>query len=221
MSGNSLIIIIQARMSSRRLPGKMLKNMHKMPLLYWVIERVKKIKHKYPIVVATSVDKSDDLIFEFCEKNNVACFRGSLENVSKRFLDCAKFYEIESFVRINGDSPLIDPRIIEKGIEKFQTLKPDMVTNVFPRSYPKGQSVEVLKLSTFSKYYKLMNKQSHFEHVTSFFYENPSYCSIYNFSNNEDFSKIQHSVDSQEDFNNIEQIIMNQGINVSYEDILY
>ena len=97
----------------------------------------------------------DDKIENFCIEKDIPCFRGPLEDVAKRMLDAAQYYKKDAFVRINGDSPLIDPCIISNAIKIYQNKNYDLVTNVFPRSFPIGQSVEVIRTSTFNKMYNL------------------------------------------------------------------
>ena len=113
----------------------------------FLIERVKRSKYKNRIIVATSSNNSDNSIEKFCKNEKINCFRGNLTNVTKRYSNLIQDYNLKSFVRICADSPLIDPKIIDKAIELFKNKDDyDLVTNKFPRSYPIGQTVEVLKL---------------------------------------------------------------------------
>ena len=149
-----MIIIIQARFSSKRLPGKVLKKCCGKPLLKWTIERISSIKKPPKIVVATSNNDSDDNIYRFCKENNIKCFRGSLNNVIKRMIDACEEYKSSHFVRICGDSPIIDPEILGNVLEISKTVDVDIITNTFHRTYPKGQSVELIKLSALQNLFK-------------------------------------------------------------------
>ena len=201
-----MLIIIQARLNSFRLPRKVLLEVYKKPLIKYLVSRLNGITHD-KICIATSDQPVDDEIDGFCKENNISCFRGSLEDVAKRMLDAAKHYSADAFVRINGDSPLMDPKVIEEGIEIYQNSDYDLVTNTFPRSFPVGQSVEVIRTSTFEKAYQNMSTINHFEHVTKYYYEHPDEFRIRNFANERDLSSYRLVVDTPEDLKRIEEII--------------
>ena len=197
----NLICIIQARMSSKRLPMKMLKMVNKKNILERVYcQVIKSNKIKFPIV-ATSLNKEDDLIYKFCKKKNFNVFRGSLNDVSKRFIDIIQYYSLEKFIRINGDSPFILPALIDSAIDFFDQGNYDLVTNIFPRSYPKGQSVEVVKSSALIDSYQFQSS-SQKEHVTQYFYENSSKFNIKNFNLSSDFNYLSLAIDNQNDLAN-------------------
>ena len=122
-------------------------------------------------------------------------------------LEAAKEIKADAFVRINGDSPLIDPAIIDQSVNIFQNGKYDLVTNVFPRSFPVGQSVEIIKFITFEKVYQRMSQPEEFEHVTKYFYNHPDDYRIYNLTNETDLSHYRLVVDTPEDLYRIRKII--------------
>ena len=168
------LIIIQSRFTSKRLPGKALKKVKKKEMLLHLIKRLKqkKIFHN-KIIVATSNSISDDKIIKFCEKNNIKYFRGPLHNVFKRYLLIIKKFNLDYIIRINGDSPLIDYRIIVRAIKKFKEYKSknvDMITNTLTRSFPKGQSVEVINSKTIININDYIKKI--IKHVTKYIYDN-------------------------------------------------
>ncbi len=191
--------IVQARMSSRRLPGKMLREVAGKPLLGYLLERLAQIKAWDGFVLCTSTEPSDDPIVDYCQQHGVACYRGDLENVANRFLGVLNQYGFEAFVRINGDSPLLDQAIIEQGIGLFQSGDFDLVTNVMPRSFPPGQSVEVVNAETYRRAYTQMSTAEEFEHVTKHFYLHPESYRIQNFSAPMDCSGVHLAVDTQDD----------------------
>jgi spore coat polysaccharide biosynthesis protein SpsF len=200
-------IIIQARMSSSRLPGKVLKNVCGKPMLAYLLERLSHCKNTSEIVVATSNDRSDQPIADFCSVLKVACFRGSLANVAKRIHDALSCYGFDVFVRISGDSPLLDQRLVDTGLNLFLNGECDMVTNILPRTFPKGQSVEILNSDVFAQaFYKMIDQQD-LEHVTPYFYRNSEHYRIRNFESEIQSGHIQLSVDTDEDFLNFERII--------------
>lgn len=192
--------IIQARFSSQRLPGKVLKPVAEKPLLLYIIERLKRCSGIDSIVIATSTEPSDDPISLFCTNQGIPCIRGPLEDVAGRFNKVLDTHPWDAFVRVNGDSPLIDQDLIDEGIRRFREGRYDLVTNVFPRSYPPGQSVEIVRSSTFRSMYPVMNKPEHREHVTLFFYENSGKFSISNFHSGRKYNDFHLAIDTQEDF---------------------
>jgi spore coat polysaccharide biosynthesis protein SpsF (cytidylyltransferase family) len=199
-------LFIQARLNSERLPRKVLKKLNGKYLLEYLIERIKKISN-LNFTIATSSKATDDPIFEYCSRNKISCFRGPLEDVSKRMLDAATYFKADYFIRISGDSPLIDVDIINQAINIFENGNFDLVTNIYPRSFPVGQSVEAIRTKSYKRAYKKMNTLEHFEHVTKYYYENSSDFKIKNFKNNLDYSSYRLVVDSNEDFKRMSNII--------------
>ena len=201
-----MLAIIQARMSSRRLPGKVLMNISGQPMLAWVCRRTMQAKNVDQLLVATSNQSSDDPIEEFCSQENISCCRGSLNDVVSRFLFALRIKDRNEFVRINADSPLIDPYLIDWAIDIFLKGQYDVATNVFKRSFPKGQSVEVIRRSAFESMYSDNLTLDELEHVTKAFYKNAIKYKIKNFNSDISFADIQLSVDSQNDIDMINLI---------------
>jgi spore coat polysaccharide biosynthesis protein SpsF len=199
-------VIVQARMSSQRLPDKVLTMVNDKPLLQYLLERLAHCSSIDQIVVATSEDKSDDPIEVFCHEYGVLCFRGSLPNVAKRFYMALQKYNLDAFVRVCCDSPMLDQKLIDQGV-KLLNEEYDLVTNVLPRSYPVGQSVEVIRTSTFEMVYEKMSRSDHFEHVTKYYYEHSDEFRIKNFSNDKDLSSYRLVVDIKEDLQRLEKIV--------------
>lgn len=177
------------------------------PLLLYTIERLKHCQDIDAIIIATSTESSDDPVSSFCARHNVPCIRGPLDDVAGRFDIVLDSYPWDAFIRVNGDSPLIDQHLIEKGICHFQAGYFDLVTNVFPRSYPPGQSVEIVRSRTFRKTFPLMNTPEHLEHVTLYFYQNPEKFSICNFSSEKDYRGLHLAIDTPEDFSRFASIV--------------
>jgi len=199
--------IVQARMSSRRLPGKILKEIHGKPLLLYITESLAHCSTLCDLVIATSAEESDDPVETFCKDKNLQLYRGSLNNVASRFLEISRRRKWDAFVRVNGDSPLIDPQLVDRGAELFCSDRFDLVTNVFPRTFPPGQSVEVVNCATFQSLYSVLSSEEDFEHVTRYFYQNPDEFRIKNFTSETDYSRIHLAVDTPEDFRFISSII--------------
>jgi spore coat polysaccharide biosynthesis protein SpsF len=216
-----MLCIIQSRMSSSRLPGKMMLDIYGRKLLGRVIDRVRLAKLVSKIIVATSIDPSDDPIKKFCDDEAVICYRGSLENVALRFKDIVQFENAESFIRINGDSPLIDPVLIDSAISYFQFSDCDLVTNVGIRTFPKGQSVEVILTKTYIKAYENSTTKEQREHVTKIYYENFDKFRIINFTSGGNFKSINLCIDTLEDKIQIENILkQTENVQIGWKDLL-
>lgn len=196
----NLMVFIQARLNSTRCPGKVLRELNNTPLLRHVVDSVKRVGCKYAVLTS---DMGTDLeIAQFCTQNSISCFRGNLDNVAKRFLDAGKYFNVDAFMRISADSPFIDWKLMSSGLKVFEESKPDMLTNVMPRSYPKGQSIEILSYDLFRREYRNFCEEGDFEHVTKYFYRNADNFRIINLlqPDNIDYSNIQLSVDTEDDF---------------------
>ena len=186
-------------MSSKRLPGKVLMKIQGKTLLERVVERVSKSKHVTKIIVATSKHNTDMPLRELCFKKKIECYAGSLPNVARRFYEILKKFNSKYFLRISADSPFIDPQLIDKCLFKFNNTNSDIVTNVFPRTFPKGQSVEIIKSSVFKKNLPKIKKKAYLEHITKFFYENKKNFKINAIINNKNYSKFNMCVDTASD----------------------
>ena len=203
-----MICILQARISSKRLPKKVLKKINNRSILERVINRLKRSKEIKKIIVATSVSVDDNSIVNFCKKNKISYYKSNLNNVFLRYYETIKSYNIRNFVRITADSPLIDPEIIDKAIRLFKKNKVDIVTNTFRRSYPKGQSVEIINSNLIlNNLHNVSKSRSYKEHITSYFYANEKKFKIYNFSLKKNLSSINLSVDTLSDFDFVKKII--------------
>lgn len=199
--------VIQARMGSQRFSGKVLKEINGKPLLLYLIERLRKSSGLSVIVIATSDDKSDKPIIDFCTVKGIPYFKGSLKNVAKRFDDLLSIFTFDAFVRINGDSPLLDQRLVTQAVDVFCKSSYDIVTNVQKRTFPKGQSVEVIKSDVYRSHYPLFTDEYDREHVTPYFYRHKERFSIFNIESGKDMGSVQLSIDTPEDFLVMEKMI--------------
>jgi spore coat polysaccharide biosynthesis protein SpsF (cytidylyltransferase family) len=195
----SIGAIVQARLSSSRLPGKVLHPVAGRPLLVYLLESLSHCAHLADIVVATSTEPQDTPIARLCQELNIKCHRGPLADVAGRFKEVLDAYPFDAFVRVCGDSPLLDHRLIDRALEIFRGGDYDLVTNIFPRSFPSGQSVEVLRTAAFRRGCELMQEADDLEHVTRFFYRHPQGIKIHNFQAEENFGAISLAVDTPED----------------------
>lgn len=174
--------------------------MNNRPLIWYVFKRVAMAKFTKKILVVTSTKKSDDALVKVLKKYKINYFRGDLNNVAKRMYSAAKKYKRKRFMRINADSPLIDHEIMQKIYNLYKKNRNfDIVTNVFPRTFPKGQSVEIIKTELLDKFKKEFSKKDQ-EHVTSFFYNNYKSFKIKNLKNNKgNLSNLNLAIDYKKD----------------------
>ncbi|HET8892663.1 MAG TPA: hypothetical protein VFM96_01000 [Gaiellaceae bacterium] len=196
-------VVIQARMSSERLPGKVLALLADKPALGYLLERLS----RYRVVVATSTEPSDDAVADFCAERGTLCMRGPLQDVAGRFASVVATLGVDAFVRVSGDSPLLDPLLVEEGIALFEKLRPDLATNVFPRTFPKGQSVEVMDARTFLAIEPELTDASDREHVTTFFYARPERFRIENFAADVPAPDVNLAVDTPGDLERLDALV--------------
>ena len=155
---------------------------------------MKKSKFKNNLIVATSDKSSDDRLVRLLKKKKIKIYRGNLKNVSERLYETALKLKEKYFVRVSGDSPVIDVKILDKLIEIFKKKKYsnyDIITNVFPKTFPKGMSFEIIKREIISKNMKFMTENEK-EHVTKYFYKNSAKFKIKNLEN---FNKKKYNLD--------------------------
>jgi spore coat polysaccharide biosynthesis protein SpsF len=202
-----IAVVAQARMTSVRLPGKVLRPLDgERPTLQFLAERVRHCERADAFVVATSDDPSDDPVAELCERLGVTSHRGPLQDVAGRYLEVVDRFGLDAFVRVTGDSPLIDQRLIDHGIELFLQGDADVVTNVFPSTFASGHSLEVVDAGAFRRAYAEMSEPPHFEHVTKYLYTHPEGFRIRNFERTPDEGALD-SIDTEDDARLIEGIL--------------
>ena len=205
--------IIQARMGSSRLPGKVLMNSgNGMPLLYYVINQLRHCSKVKNLVIATTTNQEDDEIEKFADNNSVDVFRGKEKDVLDRYFQCAKKYSFSTIVRITADCPLIDPQIVDKVIEQFFSGNYDFATNTLTRTFPIGTDVEVFSFSALKRTWESAQLPSEREHVTPYL-RNERNFKIINVQNDKNISSLRLTVDRIEDFELIKQILKNISIN--------
>lgn len=215
-----MLAIVQCRFNSSRLPGKALLKLSGKEILSRCVSRVKSANLVSNVLVATSKNKTDIPIVEFCKSERLDVFIGSLGDVVQRLRDAAKSNNCQRFLRICGDSPLIDPQIIDHAISLSKTSEFDLVTNVFPRTFPKGQSVEIIKTSVFDRILNENRSTSQMEHPTSFIYENFKGFRICSFTSGGDYANSSHSVDDESDLKSAQIIFRkNKDVRLPWQEI--
>lgn len=209
-----MLAIIQARSSSKRFPKKIFRKIKKRTLIEMVIRRLKKVKKIKKIIVATSNKPSDDKLANYLKKKKINLYRGKLNDVTDRLYNASAGNNY--FIRINGDSPLIDPSLINKMIKIFKEKKTkkgfDILTNTLPRTFPKGQSVEIVKRNILKLNHKKMNQKDK-EHVTRFFYRHKNRFNIKNVKNKKKIFRTKFAIDTRKDLQNLLKFVKNKDLN--------
>lgn len=205
--------IVVCRLDSQRLPAKVLRLANGKPLLWYIISRCKLVTElNNNIIVATSNRRIDDPIAEYCKRENLKIFRGSAEDVSGRVLNCAQANKLKYFFRVNADSPFLEPSLLKHAWDIILSSDYDFVTNLYPRSFPYGVSVELVKTDVFRTAYQQMTAQEHFEHVTLFIYQNISHFCYFNIIREGDnLSNIRLTIDTEDDWRTFEPFITKAG----------
>ncbi|MEX0692958.1 MAG: NTP transferase domain-containing protein [Rhodospirillales bacterium] len=192
--------LIFARMDSSRLPGKALMPLAGQPVLGRVIRRLALADEIDGIVVCTSDRAVDDPIAAFAEVRKVGLFRGSAEDVLGRAAAAARSLNADAVVRISGDSPFIDPVLVDQLISAHRDIEPDLTTNVHPRTYPAGLSVEVLAMPTLQKLDQVVSEPADREHVTPYIYRHADDFRIRNVAAPEPLRDVDLALDTETDF---------------------
>ena len=219
----NIVVIVQARVGSTRLPKKVLKKIKNKMILDYVIERLKSCKKADDIILATTKNKMDDILEKYGIENRVKYFRGNEEDVLSRYYETAKKYGADVIVRITSDCPLIDPEIVDEMIKKHIESKADYTSNVIKRTFPRGMDIEIFNFDTLEETYKNANEKYHREHVTPYIQEHPEKFKLQNVEAKEKINRpdIRITVDTKEDFELIKKILLHfENINFKVEDII-
>jgi len=194
--------IIQARMGSARLPGKVLMPLVGKPVVQHVVERLTRSKTIDKIIVATSTNEIDDILAKFLKTNGISFFRGDEDDVLDRFYQCAKKFKLDVIIRITSDCPFVDAQLVDEIVNYFLTHKGklDYTANVNPPTYPDGLDVEVFSFAALEKSWKEAKLQYQREHVTSFIRDNPQIFKNVNITYKRDLSNVRLTLDTAEDF---------------------
>lgn len=198
--------IVQARLTSTRLPQKVLLPILGKPMLLRQIERVKRVTLIDYLIVATSHHETDDPIEQLCTHHKIACFRGNLHHVLDRFYQAALPYQPQHIVRLTGDCPLIDPMIIDQVIHYHLQGGYDYTSNVVEPSFPDGLDVEVFRFSCLEEAWKESDLPSQHEHVTPFLLQHPERFKIGSYKSKQDLSSLRWTVDKVQDYTLVKTI---------------
>lgn len=208
-----VVCLVQARVGSTRLPGKILKEICGKTILHHEIDRLKKCKEIDEIVIATTDKKDDDKIVNEAKKLSVKYFRGSENDVLSRFYYAAKENNADIIVRVTSDCPCIDFEILDKMLiyfkDKYKEKQIDYLSNTINRTYPRGYDIEIFTFSALEKSYINAEKEYEREHVTPYIYDKTNNFLKLSFENKDDYSNYRVTLDTIEDFIVIKNIFEN------------
>ncbi|MGA1870292.1 MAG: cytidylyltransferase domain-containing protein [bacterium] len=195
------VIIVQARMTSTRLPGKVLKEVCGKPLLAHLIARLKRVQNADQIVIATTTNSTDEPIVTLCKQCAMDFYRGSEEDVLSRYYETAKEFSADIIIRITSDCPVIDSKVINKVIAFYMNNKDscDYVSNVLSRTYPRGMDTEVFSFKVLQEAHREAEDEVEREHVTPFIHQRPERYRCVNVPYDTDQSHHRWTVDTPED----------------------
>jgi len=221
-----ILAIIQARMGSSRLPGKVLKDICGSPMLEWVTVRAQMASNVGQVVVATTEKDEDDPIEEFCINRGIACFRGAEFDVLDRFYRAAENYDADIIVRLTADCPLVDPGLIDDVIEKLLESGADFVANRLPppfrRTYPIGLDVEAARFEALKTAWEKAEKPYEREHVLPYIYDPGNSFQVEVLDAGKDLGSLRWTVDTELDLAFVRGVTreLNCSFNFSWEDVL-
>lgn len=202
---------IEARMTSSRLPGKVLMKYCEKPNLQHIIERLKRSKYLDEVVVATTVNKEDDPIVELCKEIGCKYYRGSENDVLLRVLETAKSVDAEIIVEITGDCPVIDWRHVDKLLEKFFLRKYDYASNTIERTFPRGFDIDIFPVAVLEEVNVITKSPIDHEHVSLYIYTHPEKYRLLNWEADEEMKhpEFEITLDTKEDYEFIKVIYEN------------
>lgn len=203
-----VVAIIQARMASKRLPGKVLLDVAGEPMLVHVVERTRRARLLDEVVVATGEGSGDDPVAQLCQERGYACVRGSEADVLARYLKAARQHLADVVVRITADCPLMDPQVIDQVVEAFLGAEPpaDYASNRILRRYPVGLDVEVMSRAALERAGKEAHEPYQREHVTPYFYEQPGRFAVLSIEAPEDYGSLRWTVDTEADLRFVREV---------------
>ena len=202
------VVIVQARMTSSRLPGKIMAPVLGKPLLELQAERLKRAQLVDEIVIATTTNDTDDPVESLTERLRIGCFRGSEDDVLDRVLRAAHAFDVDVIVEITGDCPLIDFQVIDQLVGVYRANDYDYVANVLKRTYPRGLDTQVFATSVLEEVARLTDDPADHEHVSLYIYEHPEKFKLHNIESGlpEEFWDLRLTVDTPEDLELIRTI---------------
>ena len=202
-----IVAVIQARLGSKRLPGKVLKKILGRTLIEWIYYRLSFCKEIGQIVLSTADTAENDKLAGHAKKIGLAYFRGSETDLVSRLYNTARKFSADAIVKITGDCPLVDPKLVDSLIRKYRKNREvDYVCNVFPPTYPDGMDIEIISFRALERLNKEIKDALHREWITTTIMENPDKYKVLNVRYKKNISYLRLTVDYPEDFRLVEII---------------
>lgn len=202
------MIVVQARLGSTRLPGKIFKPILGKPMLSYQIERLRRVKGVQGIVVATTTNPQDQPIVDYCNLEGLHCIRGSVDDVLSRYIAACAAFGLDAVVRITSDCPLIDPDLLQKGLalflQNYESL--DYLSICHERTYPIGMDFEIIRVDALKRAFYEAQTAAEKEHVTPYIWKHPELFRLANLQQTADHSSYRLTVDTHEDLELVERI---------------
>jgi spore coat polysaccharide biosynthesis protein SpsF (cytidylyltransferase family) len=217
------LLIIQARTSSRRLPGKVLIPVNGKPILEWQTLRILQTASIDQVIMATSIESSDDEVEAIANRCGIKTVRGSLENVFSRFIKALDIYNPKIVIRITGDCPLYMPKLCEAMLKEFERSNVEYLSNTLTPTYPDGCDIEIFSSGVIRELEKIHLTLSELEHVTLGIYQRNQYFNCKNFSNKQDESAHRWTLDTSTDLEFVREVyreFKGRETNFGYEDVM-
>lgn len=222
MGKMNIVAIIQARMGSTRLPGKIMTDLCGRPMLWHIVNRVRQSRYIDDVIIATSVEQGDNAVEQMAKENKISVWRGSQNNVLERFYDCATHYKADVVVRLTGDNALVDAGIIDMGISYFQENEYDYIC--YRQGLPLGMAAEIFTYDALKQAYESAEDAQCLEHVTPYLYKNPNLFRIERVPcMGDDYSYLRWTMDTEQDKELIVEIyesLYQENRYFSFQDIL-
>lgn len=218
-----VVAIIQARMGSTRLPGKVLLDLAGEPMLVRVVNRSRRATTLQDVVVATTTRPADGAIVELCAERGWPCFRGGEDDVLDRYYRAAMRHQVDVVVRITSDCPLVEPEIVDWIVREFLEKRPlDYASNTLsPRTFPQGLDVEVMAFDALERAWREDDNPAWREHVTPYIYRHPEKFALTAVMNDKDYSHMRWTVDTVDDLAFVRKVYDYFGHDAfSWQDVL-
>lgn len=209
MTQSTVAIIVQARMTSTRLPGKILKTVLDKPLLAYELERLQRVRLADQIIMATTVNATDQPVVDLCNTLGILSYRGSEQDVLSRYYEAACQYPSEVIVRITADCPFIEPALVDEVIRLYleEPQAYDYVSNTHDAGFPVGLATEVFSFNALETAYREASQPYEREHVTPYIYQHPARFRLGHLRSERNLSHNRWTVDTPEDFELIQHIL--------------
>lgn len=218
-----MLAIVQARMSSTRLPGKVLQSINGAPIIVWQLRRILQAKNITKVVVASSTHQSDDVLVETLQNHGFEVVRGDLDNVLNRFVKVLNQHPEEFFVRLTADCPLFMPEICDRIIEDFLARPCDYLSNTISPTFPNGCDVELVRTETLLKLQDSNPSPFECEHVTIGIHTRDRFAHCRNFLNKQNDSHLRWTLDTERDLQFVAEVyrlFKTRELEFDYSDVM-